>query len=260
MKIKYFNLIEIAMALGIIGFGVTTYHGINSLLRPESAQIPENLLMPIGILGFAFVVEGYVLSIAYKTMKESQGKHTLIHTILYSDNPTTAAVFLEDLIAVIGVLIALSGLWLSRLLQSPIPDAICSILIGALLGLMAIALAFINGRLLIGMSASESKEDDLKEYIEGFPSVEKVMSLKTQILGPSRIKMSAEIEFHGGILLNRKQVEADADRIRQGDEPLPILVDTIERTVRVVGNEINKLENDIQNEFPEIVAISLEVN
>lgn len=252
------NLIS-AVGIFFIGFGVTTYHGVSSLFKPHEAFLSELYWLPIAILTLSFFVEGCVLVIAYKKMKMKQGKRSLKDTILSGDDPTIVAVLLEDSIAVVGVAIALAGLWLSHLYQSSLPDAIASIIIGMLLGVMAVLLAFVNGRLLIGMAVSEAKEKDLRQFIEVYPSVEKVISLKTQILGPNQVKLTAEIEFHGGIMFDRKQVEADAELIREGEEPLPILVDTIERTVRVVGNEINKLETAIRERFPEISSISLEV-
>ncbi len=253
------NLIS-AVGIFFVGFGVTTYHGVRSLMNPNHVDPSESLVIPVSILIVSFLVEGYVLTIAYGRMRKVQGKDSLFEFLFYGDNPTTAAVFLEDTIAVLGVGVALIGILLSRSFGSEIPDSIASIIIAVLLGISAIALAFINGRLLIGMAASEAKEDDIRDFLETYPSVEKVMNLKTQILGPNRIKLTADIELHGGILLHRKQVESDAERIRSGEEPLPILVSTIERTVRIVGNEINNLEMELQRKFPEIVSISLEVN
>jgi len=252
------NLIS-AVGIFFIGFGVTTYHGVGSLFKFHETLLPKLYWLPITILTLSFFVEGYVLLIAYKKIKKKQGRRSLKNIILSGDDPTIVAVLLEDSIAVLGVITALAGLWLSHLYQSPVPDAIASIVIGILLGIMAVLLAFVNGRLLIGMAVSETKENDIRHYIEVYPSVEKVISLKTQILGPNQVKLTAEIEFHGGIMFDRKQVESDADLIRQGEEPLPILVDTIERTVRVVGNEINRLERAIREQFPEITSISLEV-
>lgn len=252
------NLIS-AVGIFFVGFGVTTYHGISSLFKPHEAFRSELYWLSITILALSFFVEGYVLTIAYKKMKKKQGRRSLRNIVLSGDDPTITAVLLEDSIAVLGVVTALTGLWLSHIYQSHLPDAVASIIIGIFLGIMAVLLAFVNGRLLIGMAVSEEKEKDIRQFIGIYPSVEKVISLKTQILGPNMVKLTAEIEFHGGIMFDRKQVEADAELIRQGEEPLPILVDTIERTVRVVGNEINKLERAIRERFPEISSISLEV-
>jgi hypothetical protein len=72
--------------------------------------------------------------------------------------------------------------------------------------------------------------------------------------------LAIEVEFHGGILINRQQIERDAERIREGEDPAYILVETAERMVRTVGREINKLESDIIKRFPQVQMIDLEVN
>lgn len=252
------NLIS-AIGVFVLGFGVTTFHGVRILLQPNEYS-PSNPVGPMVVLLISFTVESVVLRAAYKKMRDQIENSSWLEVILYGDNPTTTAVFLEDLIAVFGVIIALIGYWLSAVYQSGVPDAIASILIGLLLGFMAMGLAFVNGRLLMGRAVDEAKEDDLLNFIEEFPSVEKVIQLRTQIIGPNQIIVSAEIEFHGGILLHRDQIESDAQKIRDGDEPLPILVDTVSRTVRTLGNEINRLEQKMRERFPEIVSIHLVVN
>jgi divalent metal cation (Fe/Co/Zn/Cd) transporter len=164
------------------------------------------------------------------------------------------------MIAVIGVLTALSGLFLSRHLHSTVPDSIASIIIGCLLGVMAVVLAIANGRILMGVSAGVEEEDEIREFLEAYPTVEKVVSLKTAVLAPGSMRLAVEIEFHGGILINRQQIERDAERIRDGEEPTYILFETAERMVRTVGREINRLESDLIDRFPQIHMIDLEVN
>ena len=91
--------------------------------------------------------------------------------------------------------------------------------------------------------------------------IEKVVSLKTRVMGPGLLRLTTEIEFHGSFLLDLEQMKRDANKIRNGQEdPLPVLVDTAERTVRIVGKEINELEKKLHAAFPELSSIDLEVN
>ena len=136
------------MGIFFIGFGVTTYHGVHSLLNLGEYQNPD-LTIPIVVLTFAFIIEGYVLFVAYQAIKEKKGKHSILNYIKKGDDPTTVAVLLEDGVAVLGVVIALIGIWLSRVLQTNMPDAITSIIIGFLLGFLAFVLIRSNARLLI---------------------------------------------------------------------------------------------------------------
>ncbi|MCB0356243.1 MAG: hypothetical protein KDD40_04510, partial [Bdellovibrionales bacterium] len=153
-----------------------------------------------------------------------------------------------------------AGIWLSKFFQSSIPDAFTALVIACLLGFMAIALAYLNGRLLIGFSAPKSSEQKIRKFLREQPEVEKIIRLKTLILGPERVKLSVELEFHGTAFIDRQQILHDSEKIKNGEEPTPILFDTSERMVRLIGHRINDLEKRIYKEFPAIVAIDLEVN
>jgi zinc transporter 9 len=253
------NLVS-AMGIFFVGFGFTTYHGIAKVIETSSTDPVNNSLVPIAILAISLLVESYTLWIALQAVLAAKGDKTLWEFIVRGDDPTSVAVLLEDAIAVTGVITAIAGLWLSRTLQNPIPDAIASVIIGCLLGAMAVILAIANGRILMGVSAGSDSENEIREFIEAYPSVERVVSLKTAVLAPGSLRLALEIEFHGGIIINRLQIERDADRIRDGEDPTYILVETAERMVRTVGREINKLESDIVARFPEVQVIDLEVN
>ncbi len=155
---------------------------------------------------------------------------------------------------------AFIGIGLSHLWHSPIPDAIASIVIGCLLGFMAVVLAVANGRILMGVATDPERELEIKEYLESLPAIERVTNLKTAVLAPGSMRLAAEIEFHGSTFIDRHVIERDAERIRDGEDPTPVLYETAERMVRVMGREINLLEIQIREKFPEVTYIDLEVN
>ncbi len=254
------NLVS-AMGIFFVGFGFTVYHGVLKLF--ESTSSSESVHMgwePLVILVLSLVVESYTLWIAVDSINKSRGDKDILEFISVGDDPTVVAVLLEDLIAVIGVFIALMGILISRQMQSPVPDAIASIIVGCLLGMMAIILSIANGRILMGVSAGVDEETEIREFLESYPAVERVVSLKTAVMAPGSLRLAIEVEFHGGILINRPQIERDAERIRDGEDPAYILFETAERMVRTVGREINKLESDLIKRFPQIHMIDLEVN
>jgi zinc transporter 9 len=253
------NLVS-AMGIFFVGFGFATYHGIAKLLEAQSGEQVYESWIPIVILLVSLLIEGYTMSIAYTAVNQARGERGFWDFVFQGDDPTGVAVLLEDTIAVIGVFTALVGLYLSKQLHSPVPDAIGAIVIGCLLGIMAIMLAVANGRILMGVSASLDQEADIREFLEQYPTVERVVSLKTAVLAPGSLRLAIEIEFHGGILINRQQIERDSERIRDGEDPAYILFETAERMVRVVGREINRIESDLVEKFPQIHMVDLEVN
>lgn len=253
------NLVS-AMGIFFVGFGFTTYHGISALLEGHKMDPLHESWIPIVILVVSSIVESYTFWIAIGAVNEARGEKTMMEFIRVGDDPTGVAVLLEDAIAVTGVITAIIGLFLSRHLQSPVPDAIASIIIGCLLGAMAVILAIANGRILMGVSAGVDEEEEIREFLEAYPTVERVVSLKTAVMAPGSLRLALEVEFHGGILINRQQIERDAERIRDGEDPVYILFETAERMVRTVGREINRLESDLIKRFPQIHMIDLEVN
>lgn len=253
------NLVS-AMGIFFVGFGFTTYHGLSKFIEATPHDPVSDSWIPLIVLGLSLLVEGYTLLIAFKSVNESRGDRPFWEYVVHGDDPTGVAVLLEDGIAVTGVFVAFIGYSLSRHLQSPYPDAICSIIIGCLLGVMAVLLAIANGRILMGVSASLDEEEAIREYLMDYPSVERVVSMKTAVMAPGSLRLALEIEFHGGIIISREQIERDAERIRDGEDPAYILFETAERMVRVVGREINKLEQDLVEEFPQIHVVDLEVN
>ncbi len=253
------NLVS-AMGIFFVGFGVTTYHGVMALVHAEAEAEHTSRVVPLAILAFAFFVEGYALLVAWRAVKKDKGDTSLYDYLRHGDDPTAIGVLLEDSIAVVGVLLAAGGLALSDALASPVPDAVASIIIGMLLGLMAVILALANGRLLIGTAAPMADEAAIRDFVTALPSVEKVISLKTRILSPDRISLVMELEFHGGILIDREALARDAQKIRDGEDPAPVLVDSAERAIRILGAEINRIEAAIRERFPQAIAIDVEVN
>jgi len=253
------NLVS-AMGIFFVGFGFTTYHGLSKFIEASPNDPVSESWIPLVVLGISLLVESYTMVIAFKSVNQSRGERPFWDYIINGDDPTGVAVLLEDTIAVTGVFVAFIGYYLSRSLGSPYPDAICSIIVGCLLGVMAVLLAIANGRILMGVSASVDEEEAIREFLQNYPSVERVVSMKTAVMAPGSLRVALEIEFHGGIIISREQIERDAERIRDGEDPTYILFETAERMVRVVGREINKLEQDLIEEFPQIHVVDLEVN
>lgn len=253
------NLVS-AVGIFFVGFGFTTWHGISQLIAASPTDPVHDSTLPMLILVISFLIEGYTLIIAFRGVTAARGEMPFWEFVRKGDDPTGVAVLLEDSIAVLGVVTAFVGIGLSKYLQSPLPDAIASIVIGFLLGIMAVVLAIANGRILMGVATDPVRELEIKEYLESLPAIERVTNIKTAVLAPGSVRLAAEIEFHGSTFIDRHVIERDAERIRDGEDPTPVLYETAERMVRVMGREINLLEIQIRKQFPEVTYIDLEVN
>jgi zinc transporter 9 len=252
------NLVS-AVGVFFIGFGVTFYHGMHSLLEP-SHSVSQISWTAVGILLLSLGIEFYVLVGAYKEVKRRRGNLSYSEFFMQSDDPALLAVLLEDGAAVLGVILALIGLVLGQITGSTVFDSIVSLIISFLMAFLAISLGIINGRLLIGKSTTPTKEAEMKSFIENFPEVNQVVSLKTKILGTGNVRLSLEIELLGERIIDLDLLRIDAEKIEKGESPHKILLKTSERMVRTTGHAIREMEMKIHDQFPEITLIDLEID
>ncbi len=262
---RYLWNLKSAMGIFFLGCGATVWHGVHALTaggHVEPAD-PNSHWIGIGILIAAFVLEGGSFLVAYKEVSKAKGDDVTWKEYLNEgDDPTGVGVLLEDAMAVVGVLIALVGIGLSQALHSHYPDAIATLLIGLLLGWIAIYLAKVNGRLLIGASISKGQIQRIRDALEADEIVESVVDLKTEILGQGRMRVKAEVDLYEKLMASRMReaLKDDVEEIEGGEEAMKVLVDVVGRTVRITGHEIERLERVIRAVAPSAIHIDLELN
>lgn len=252
------NLVS-AVGIFFLGFGVTFYHGMHSLFDEEHALAPVSWIA-IAILIISFIIEFWVLVGAYQEVKIKKGNRSFIRYFRESDDPALLAVLLEDSVAVLGVVLALVAVVFGQIFQSTIFDSIIALIISMLLAFLAISLGIINGKLLIGKSLTLDQEEDIKKFISGLEQVMKVETLKTKIIGSGQIRLSLELELRGEAIIDNSSIVHDVKRLQDGESPTKVLYKASERMVRLTGSHINKIEQEIKNQFPSVTLIDLEVH
>lgn len=131
-----------AVSVFFIGCGVNVYHGWHALLTRTAVEPFTPLVL--GLLLFALALESLTLFVALNEIGGWKG------LLANRANTTVLAVVLEDAVALIGILLTLLVAGVS-LAAGPHPafDASVAIVVGVMLGAMALFLAAINRRLLI---------------------------------------------------------------------------------------------------------------
>ena len=138
-----------AFGLFAVGSAVSVWHGITAWSAPEEEA--EYTIAYI-VLAVAFVLEGASFLNAHRRVRrDAERRHISDATFLrQTSDPTLRAVWVEDASALIGLAIAAAALALHQLTGDPRWDAAGSILVGVLLGVVAIFLLSRNMAFLVG--------------------------------------------------------------------------------------------------------------
>ncbi len=199
----YFWSFVVAILIFAVGSGVSIYEGIRHVIHPS--QI-ENPMVNYVVLGLAMVFEGGAWFFAFKEFGKVKGKRGYIEAVQRGKDPSMFVVLFEDSAALLGLLIALLGIWLAQVTGNPVFDGVASILIGVILGGTAIWLAIETKGLLIGEGANKEVITSIRLIAESFDEVEKVNELLTIHMGPEFILVNISIRFKRGQLT--REIEA----------------------------------------------------
>lgn len=188
---RYFYAFVVALVLFTLGSAFAVYEGIHKLRHPEPIESP---MVAVVILLVAICLEGFSLRTAVVESNHSRGNRSWPSFIRHSKSPELPVVLLEDLGAMIGLAIAMVALVLGWTVD-PIFDGVGTVIIGALLGVIAVVLAVEMKSLLIGEAADPEEQRRIEEAIEGSRSVERLIHLRTEHLGPEQILVAAKVSF-----------------------------------------------------------------
>lgn len=204
-------------AIFIFGVGATyaIYEGIVKLRHPHP---PENLAWAYWVLGISFVLETGSIALAiYQEVKEAHHEGlTFFAYLRESKDPTAKTVIFEDSAALLGIVIAGAGLYLTEHHSGPGDgaywDGLASIVIGLVLSVVAFVLARTSRGLLLGEAASPKSVRAIAQAIESHPNVVKVVELLTMHLAPKQILINAHINLRddlvtGDIVTTVEEVE-----------------------------------------------------
>lgn len=185
-----------AIGLFAVGAGVSITHGIQELGHPEPA---EDFLVAYVVLAISAVLEGTSFLQARRQAKAQADKldRDLFAHIMRTSDPTVRAVFFEDAAALVGLVIAAAGIAAHQITGSSVPDAVGSILVGVLLGVVALVLIDRNRRFLVGEIADERVHDAALAELLAQPEVDRVTELRLSLVGAGQIFLSGAVDLVG---------------------------------------------------------------
>lgn len=218
-------------AIFIFGVGATyaIYEGFQKLSHPHP---PENLAWAYWVLGISFVLESGSIALAlYQEVKEAHHEGmTFGEYLRESKDPTAKTVIFEDSAALVGIVIAFIGIYLTDHQVGPIwhegetPgaywDGVSSISIGVVLAIVAFVLARSSRGLLLGEAATAKSVARIRAAILSHPNVVSVVELLTMHLAPKQILVNAHIKFRDEMATGDiEQTIGEVEKLMKDAEP-----------------------------------------
>lgn len=216
------RIINIVCMIAVIVVTIMAYETIKSgwklLNHPQQSS---NFLLNIVVLLFSFAIDGYVL---LKTMhnivdeaKVTNKGNLIVNAFKNSSKaaPATKLVFYEDIVAILGALLAIVGIVLAQFFEILQADGVIAILIGLLMFIVAFRVGYDNMLGLIGVAAPSDVEEQVAEKILADSCVVDIYAMR--IIQEGRAyHVEVTVELKKGLTLN----EADDLKFRLTDKLL----------------------------------------
>jgi len=194
---RYFWAFVVSLILFSLGGMFATYEGILKIRDPHEL---ESLNVAVTILVAAMIMESLSFRTAVieaKRVKDPQlGWWAFIRR---TKQPELPVVLLEDLGALIGLATALGAILLAHFTGDAVWDGVGTLLIGLLLIVIAFVLAIEMKGLLIGEAATQTDQEKIAAAIEVEPSVQRLIHMRTEHIGPDELLVGAKIELVDGL-------------------------------------------------------------
>jgi cation diffusion facilitator family transporter len=229
-KERFFWAFLSALFIFEVSGGVAIWRGIEKIVNPTPVT---NFKISFIVLGISLVLQLFTLWWSSKYYRKAVGEVKSLKEIIlkmkYVKDPTAINLWLGDIAAVIGSLLAGSALCLVLITGNPIYDGVASIVIGIILLSLGLFLIQDSKELLIGEAVSPAMYSEIIRIIRSCPEVKEIVRLKTMHLTPNEILINADIDFQENL-------------------------ETAE-----IERAIDKIENKIKDQIPAATQISIEV-
>jgi cation diffusion facilitator family transporter len=206
----YFWSFMVALQVLVVGAAVACYEGVMHILHPEPLRSP---LVNYVVLGAAFVFEGVSWWLGLKAFRANQGAQTYVEAFRNSKDPTTFIVLFEDSAALLGLLIAASGIAAAHALRAPWIDGVASIGIALVLLVSSLLLARETKALLIGEPAHAHVRDAIVRIASEDAEIRRVNGVLALQIGPNQVVAALSVQFQEA--LTTPQIEQCVGRVER---------------------------------------------
>jgi cation diffusion facilitator family transporter len=188
---RYIYAFIVAIVLFSVGGLFALYEGWHKLQDPH--PIDSWQWVPIAVLVTAIAMESYSFRTAIVESNHVRGDLSWVEFIRHAKAPELPVVLLEDLGALVGLVLALIGVSLTLVTGDGVWDGLGTIAIGVLLVSIAVILALETKSLLVGEGADQATLDRISAAIVADDAVDRVIHMRTLYIGPEELLVAAKI-------------------------------------------------------------------
>jgi cation diffusion facilitator family transporter len=193
-ELYFWSLIVAVLVFGL-GGGLSFLEGLQHIRHPEPMRDP---MWNYVVLGIAAIFEGSSFVVALRQFLEESRGTPFWEALHRSKDPTTYTVLAEDSAALVGLVIAASGIALSQRFDMPELDGAASLVIGLLLATVAVALIWESRSLLIGEGIRPETARAIRSIALGQPKVRDVGRVLSMYIGPDDVLVTMDLDFDDG--------------------------------------------------------------
>ncbi|RST02685.1 cation diffusion facilitator family transporter [Streptomyces sp. WAC05374] len=187
---RYIYAFLVSIVLFSVGGMFAIYEGYEKIKHPHEI---EAWYWPVGVLVFAIIAETFSFRTAIKESNEVRGKLSWKEFVRRAKAPELPVVLLEDLGALVGLILALVGVSLALATGNGVWDGIGTLCIGVLLIAIAIILAAETKSLLLGEAAGTDEVKKIEAALVDNDTVTGIIHMRTLHLGPEELLVAAKI-------------------------------------------------------------------
>lgn len=201
---RYFWPFVVSILVFTVGGVFAIYEGVHKLALLETVASGAtgshgSVAWNYGVLGAAILFEGTAFLIASREFRKVRRGRNTIQSLIETRDPTIPTLILEDSAAVVGLIIALTGISLAHLTGWNGWDGIASLLIGALLCTVAVFLARETHSLILGESARPEEREAVRRIVESIDGIERLTQLLSLHRGPEDVLLALKVAFRRGL-------------------------------------------------------------
>jgi cation diffusion facilitator family transporter len=212
-KAIYFWSFLVAVMLFTVGGMFSLYEGVHKLQHPEPMQ---RWWWAAGVLVFGIVAEGVSMRACLQEVAKLREGRSLWQWFRQSRQSELVVIFGEDFAALLGLCFALVAVLLTAWTGNPLWDALGTVLIGALLIVVAVLVAIEIKAMLIGQSIDPAVQARMRKFLDDRPEIGNVINLITLQLG-NDVMVSVQAEM----------------REEQSAKSLAIQINDVERALKL---------------------------